>query len=334
MTPARLLHFLIALLVAGSAAHASVDFKKEILPLLENHCLKCHRAAHEENGRLLKPKGDVRLDAAWALLACNKKVTPVTPKDVAHSDMIRVVTLPRDDDKAMPPEGKAEPLTPAEVVKLKIWMTEGADFGGWEGNVAGKPAAAGLPTPAKVREHELLYKKLAEGLEPIATDVGKKVQAATGAQITPISPGNPLLRVDFLNGVSQCDDNAVAALAPIRENVAHLDLARTGVTDEALKTVARMSRLTRLDLRRTRITDAGVAHLGALKNLVYLNLFGAEITDEALVTLASIKSLKNVCLFETRSTDGGVDKLKAALPGAEIIFRADFSAPAKTATAK
>src|SRR6185437_13851499 len=221
MMPTRRLLFLTAILVAANAAHAGVDFKTEILPLLENPCVKCHRAAHQENGRLLTPKGDVRLDAAWSLLAGNKDVTPVKPKDVAHSAIIRAVTLARDDDKAMPPEGKGDPLTVTEVAKLKAWITEGADFGGWEGNIDGKPAAAlpVAPKPVRVREHERLYKKLAEGLEPIAADVVKKLQATTGAQIAPLSPGNPLLRVDFLTGVTRCDDNAVAALAPIQENI-------------------------------------------------------------------------------------------------------------------
>jgi hypothetical protein len=77
--------FLPAALFAGSAAHGAVDFKREILPLLENRCLKCHSAAHEENGKLLKPEGDLRLDAAWALLDGNKDVIPVRPGDVANS---------------------------------------------------------------------------------------------------------------------------------------------------------------------------------------------------------------------------------------------------------
>ena len=321
--------FLLATLLAGSAGHAAVNFKKEILPLLENHCLKCHRAAHEENGKLLKPKGDLRLDAAWALLKGNKDVIPVKPGDVANSGIVAVVTLPRDDDMAMPPEGKGDPLTPAEILKLKTWITEGADFGGWEGNVEGKPAetATTAKSPVKEREHDLLYKKLAEGLDQPASDVLKQAQS-TGAQVVPIAPGSPLLRVDFLTGVSKCDDRAVAALAPIAERIAHLDLARTNITDAAFASIIRMPRLTRLDLRKTKVTDAGIAQLAALKNLVSINLFGVEVTDQALAALAEIKSLTNVCLFETKATEAGVNRLRAALPKAGIVFRVEFPAAA------
>jgi len=317
--------FLVATLLAGSAAHAAIDFKKEILPLLENHCFKCHRAAHEENGRMLKPKGGIRLDAAWALLKGKEDVIPVKPKDPANSAIVRVVTLPRDDDMAMPPEGKGDPLTAAEILKLKTWITEGADFAGWEGNVEGKPAGlVTTPAAAKEREHDLLYKKLAEGLDQPASDVLKKAQAA-GAQVAPLSPNNPLLRVDFLTGVTRCDDNAVVALAPIAERIAHLDLARTNITDAAFQSIIRMSRLTRLDLRKTKVTDAGIAQLTALKNLVSINLFGTEVTDEALATLAEIKSLKDICLFETKVTDAGVNKLRASLPKAGIVSHVDFT---------
>jgi len=45
-----------------------------------------------------------------------------------------------------------------------------------------------------------------------------------------------------------------------------------------------------------------------------------------LGTLAEIRSLKELCLFETKVTDAGVNKLKAALPKAEIVFRVDFTA--------
>jgi hypothetical protein len=309
---------------AGGATHAAVDFKKEILPLIEGHCWKCHRAPHEENGKMVKPKGDLRLDAAWVLLKGNVDVVPVVPKDIKGSAIVAVVTLPRDDDMAMPPDGKGDPLTAAEIAKLKTWITEGADFGGWEGNTAGKPAEAttAAKAPVKVREHDLLYAKLAHGLDQPASDVLKQAQS-TGAQIAPVAPDSPLLRVDFLTGVSKCDDNAVAALAPIAERIAHLDLARTNITDAAFQSIIRMPRLTRLDLRKTKVTDAGIAQLAVLKNLVSINLFGTEVTDKALGTLAEIQSLKEICLFETKVTDVGVNKLKAALPGAGIVFHLD-----------
>jgi hypothetical protein len=326
----------MATLFAGSVAHAAIDFKKEILPLLESHCLKCHRAAHEENGRMLKPKGDVRLDAAWSLLKGNGEIVPIKPKDAEHSDIVRVVSLPREDDLAMPPKDQGDPLTAAEIAKLKTWINEGANFGGWEGNLEGKPAGdAKIATaPAKEREHESFFAKLAAGLDQPAPAALEKARGA-GAQIAPLQDGNPLLRADFLKGVSRCDDHAVAELTPISERIAVLDLARTNITDAALEHIARMPRLARLDLRKTKVTDAGVAQLAGLQNLTSINLFGCEVTDQALAALAKIKSLKEIYLFETKATEAGVSKLMAALPKARVVYQVDLSAdPEKPKAAK
>ncbi len=321
--------FLFVTSLAG-VSHAKTDFKVDILPLIESRCLKCHKGPHEENGKMQKPKGDIRLDGAWAFLKGNKETVPVVPKDVTKSGIIQVTTLPKDDDKFMPPEGKGDPLTPDEINKLKTWIIEGADFGGWEGNLDGKPAEAVAPAakaPLKDREHDLLYQKLAEGLQPPTEETLKKI-ASGGAQIAALQVGSPLLHVDFLAGVTKCNDESLAALTPLKDNIVHLDLARTEITDAAAKSIVLMPRLTRLDLRKTKITDKGLGQLATAKNLVYLNLFGTEITDAGLASLAQIKTLRNVFLSDTKVTDAGVAKLKASLPKAEIVGNVVITAPA------
>jgi hypothetical protein len=205
----------IAALLMGVSAQGAVNFKTEILPILEAKCVKCHKAEHEEGGKVVKPKSELRLDAAWAMLKGGESKRPaLVPRDTAKSYMFEVVNLPKDDDMFMPPKG--DPLTAEETAKLKAWIEEGADFGGWEGNVVGKPADT--PSVAKVaakeREHDVLYKKLSEGLQPPAQDALKKVQSA-GAQVTILQVGGPLVRVDFLTGVSKADDASVAALAEL-----------------------------------------------------------------------------------------------------------------------
>jgi hypothetical protein len=152
---------------------------------------------------------------------------------------------------------------------------------------------------------------------------------AAGAQVSPLMPGSPLVRVDFLTGVTKCDDKAVAALAPIEANIAHLDLARTAITDAAMKSLAQMPRLTRLDLRRTKITDAGLAALAPLKHLTYINLFATEITDKGLASLGAMKTLANIYLFESKVSAAGVARLRTALPKADVVCDVDLTAAAE-----
>ena len=219
----------------------------------------------------------------------------------------------------MPP--KDEPLSESEIKLLKQWIDEGADFGTWEGNTEGKPAQLGAEgAAARKREHDDFYKALEAGAKPVADAVLKKVTDA-GAQVATISTTSALVRVDFLTGVSKCDDAKVATLLPIADNVAHLDLGRTIITDAALATVAKMPRLARLDLRQTKITDKGLESLTALKKLQVLNIYGTEVTDMGVQALASLKSLKQVFLWQSKATEAGAKKLQAALPSATVSVK-------------
>ena len=303
----------IASIAILPTVRCEVNFEKEVLPFLTEKCLNCHKAPYEDEGRKKEPKADLRMDAAWAILKGSENGPVLTPGDSAKSYMYEVVTLPEDDDMFMPTKG--DPLTKAEMALFKKWIDEGADFGGWVGNLEGKPVDPDEPKPIepKVREHDEFYKMLATGVQP-ASDEAKKSATDAGAQLAELQVNVPLLRVDFLTGVSTCTDQKVASLLPLKEQIAHLDLGRTAITDAALKTIAQMPRLADLDLRQTKVTDAGLAALVGLKNLHTLNLYGTEITDAGLKHLASIKSLKKVYLWQTKATEAGVKTLKSAIP--------------------
>ncbi len=308
--------------VVGTAAslQAAVNFEKDLLPVLEKKCLGCHKAPHMEDGKLKKPKADLRLDAAWAMLKGAESGPALVPGNLAKSYMYEVVTLPKDDDMFMPPKG--DPLTADELKLLKEWIEGGADFGGWKGNMEGAPKEAEAPkaAEAKVREHETFYKALETGVKPADAAAIDKAKAE-GAQIATLKMDSPLLRADFLTGVSKCTDEKVAVLLPLKEQVAQLDLGRTVISDAALKTVAQFPRLASLDLRQTKITDAGLASLSGLKNLQSLNLFGTEITDAGLKHLMAIKSLKTLSLFQSKATAAGAKQLTDAIPGIQVTLK-------------
>lgn len=307
--------------------HGSVNFKTEILPVLETKCMGCHKAPHEKDGKMVKPKAGLRLDAAWAILKGGEsEQAAVVPKDVAKSYAFEVVSLPKDDDMFMPPKGEA--LTEQEVAKLKLWIEEGADFGGWEGNLEGKPAVA-AKVELKVRDHAVLFERLSQGIQPLDAKVVKALNTKVGAQVSPMGTSTPLVRVDFLTGVGACSDENVEALLEIRENITQLDLARTKVTDGALRFVGQMPRLTRLDLRHTGMTDASLEQLAGCKDLVSLNLFGTAVTDAAVPKLVQLKSLQSLYVSDTKVSPDGLAKLREALPDTEVVGALELSAEPK-----
>ena len=310
---------LFALALTSIQAMAAPAFEKEIWPILNTKCVDCHRAAYEENGRKKEPKAGLRLDAAWAILKGSENGPVLKAGEAANSLLYTVTTLPEDDDDFMPPKG--DPLTEAEKKLLMEWINGGADFGGWEGNQEGRPE----PTPAekeaaRVREHETFYAGLAQGLAPAKDEVLTRAKE-NGAQVFQLKADSPLLRIDFLTGVSACNDAKLEVLLPLKENIAQLDLARTAITDAGLKVVAQLPRLAALDLRQTAVSDAGLQHLASAKHLRTLNLYGTKVSDAGLKHLHGLKGLRNVYLWQTKASEAGAKALAAAVPGLSVSVK-------------
>ncbi len=119
-----------------ASAADKVDFAKQILPIFEAKCFKCHESEHTDaTGKLKKPKGGLALDSPAAIKKGGKESGEKTliAGKADESSLYKSTTLPQSDEMAMPPEGKGDPLTDAEKAVLKAWIDGGADFGTWEG---------------------------------------------------------------------------------------------------------------------------------------------------------------------------------------------------------
>lgn len=292
------------------------DFRSDVLPILEEHCYKCHRGSYvDEGGRTRKPKGGLRLDGAGWIRKGGDEGTALVPGEPRKSPLYFRVILPADDDDRMPQ--KADPLTGAQIEALRTWIDSGGDFGGWEGEPGGATEATAA---AVVAPYVQLIEKLGRGVSPAA---GETLARARGkaAQITAVQPGSSLLRVEFTAHETEVGDREVQALGPLRSLVTHLDLGRTKITDRALGVAGDMTRLTRLDLRSTDVTDRGLRSLKGLRELRYLNLYGTAVTDRGLAALADLPSLEAVYLWGTKVSDDGVSALRERLPDALVHHR-------------
>jgi uncharacterized membrane protein len=88
------------------------SFNTTILPIFNNSCTKCHGEK--------KQKGDIRLDTlAYTLDADAQIVDRDNPDD---SELLYRIELPADDDDAMPPLEKAEPLTDQNLEDIRAWL--------------------------------------------------------------------------------------------------------------------------------------------------------------------------------------------------------------------
>lgn len=305
---------------AQEAKAARVDFTKQVLPILETRCFECHRAAYtDDKGRRRTPKGGLRLDGRQHILDGGDNGPVLTAGKSAQSELYTRTVLPDDHDEKMPNE--RDPLTRDQSETLKRWIDEGAEFGTWVGAAAeaAPPAAAAatagaVPTPGAAR----FPATLAENLAPLAPTAFAKI-AGGKALVTPIATDSPLLRVEFPGREDEVTDADVASLAPLREHVAVLTLARTKVSDQGLAHLARMPRIVQLDLRETKVTDRGIAALAALPELRQLNLFGTALTDGAVPALGKLAKLQSVHLWESAITERGLAELRKLLPEAQVV---------------
>lgn len=317
------LPLLPAFAFVGSAAPAQqkVSFEEQIWPLLDRSCVKCHKAPFEENGKTVKPKAGLRLDGAWAILQGGDDGAVLVKGKAEGSSLYTRTILPKDDEDVMPPDGKAEALTPTEQELLKKWIDEGADFGAWQGSLAGKPkelSNTGDKIPAA--ESQELYAKLSEGLE-VPREAQWKTITAAGGRVLPLAVGSPLVSVDFRLVGKDADDADLAAISAVGPHIADLNASDTAITDASLAVIGKLERLVRLDLHGTRIGDAELGALGGLKNLRYLNLYGTQVSDAGLEKLKGLGSLTHVYLWESKVTDSGAKALAKALPKAKVSFK-------------
>src|ERR1051326_4211368 len=104
-------------------AQKKIDFNQDIKPILELSCLRCHGPE--------KPKSKFRLDnRALALKGGDDQPTDIVPGDSAKSALIHYIAG-LDPELKMPPPGKGEPLTPAQIGLLRAWIDQGVP---WETN--------------------------------------------------------------------------------------------------------------------------------------------------------------------------------------------------------
>ncbi len=331
-------------LAASLAAQAkeAVDFEKQIWPIFEKRCIECHATAHTgPDGKLKKPKGGVTLDNKDGIIA-SKKGKLVVAKKPDDSLLYAAITLPADDEDRMPPEKKGEPLSAEQTALIRKWIEGGADFGKWSGKKA-EEADKGRDKGDKPAEGDKGGTKGGEKsggktsrVDPLP-GLQRGVQALPAATLAPFANGpfrvasigddSPLLAVACVGQVDSIDDRAVAALAPLAEHVAELDLSRTKVGDAGCAVIAKMKRLVALDLRQTQVGDHGVAALATCTELRSLNLFGTKTGDYGLAALAALKRLEHLYVWQTEVGASAIVRLREGTPGLRIVMAPDLPEP-------
>ncbi|MBL9118030.1 MAG: DUF1553 domain-containing protein [Verrucomicrobiaceae bacterium] len=106
-----------AALAADSPIPATIEFNRDVRPILSDNCFYCHGpdANHRE--------ADLRLDIRDEAV----KAKAIVPGKADASELVaRIIT--DDEDDLMPPPDSHKKLTPRQIEILKKWVAQGASY--------------------------------------------------------------------------------------------------------------------------------------------------------------------------------------------------------------
>ena len=109
-------------LASHASAQQSVDFNRDIRPILSNKCFACH--GPDEGKR----EAGLRLDdSKIATDELDSGATAIVPGKPDASELVRRITA-ADEAERMPPAKFGKPLSTEEIAILRNWIEQGAHY--------------------------------------------------------------------------------------------------------------------------------------------------------------------------------------------------------------
>ena len=113
---------------------AEISYLRDIQPLLETRCYRCHGAERQ--------RGELRLDVReFALKGGESGQSGVVPGHSDESRLFKLVASDDDDERMPPANAKETPLTAEELDLVKRWIDGGAE---WPESLEGKAPKLGI----------------------------------------------------------------------------------------------------------------------------------------------------------------------------------------------
>lgn len=302
----RLSSFVWLLAASLPAQDPTVDFVREIAPVLQERCVSCHGHG--------KQKGDLRLDGREHAFPAEDG--SIVAGDPSASEFVRRIELPDGDEERMPEEGPR--LTPEQVASIKKWIEQGAKW----------PAEGDAWFAAERKKREI--PKLDFGIAAPDAAAQSRIDAAVaslrakGVLCQPVAVDTPALDVNASLLGAAFGDADLEHVAQLGPTLVWLNLARTSVTDAGLARIASMPQLRRLSVANTSIGDAGLEALGAPPRLESCNVYGSKVTDAGVARVAGWPSIAKVFAFSTAVTEQGARSAAASKVGL-VVDRGEYA---------
>lgn len=169
----------------SSAVHAEepaeeVTFEQHVRPLLEKHCVGCHKADQVDDAVV---SGNLALDSFAAMLEGVQGDEPRKVIVAGKSSESRLVAMLVEEDETLRMPLDADPLSKKEIELIRRWIDGGAK----RGAASESGAAAPKPRRREIRTLDVLLKVAAAPPKELLPDV-KDRTLRLAARIGPLAP--------------------------------------------------------------------------------------------------------------------------------------------------
>ena len=111
-----------SLLTCVAQAEESIEFNRDVLPILSNHCFTCHGPDSATRA------AGLRLDRREsAISSADSGRNAIIPGKADASELIQRITAENESDR-MPPVDGPKPLNAKQIAILKTWIDQGAEY--------------------------------------------------------------------------------------------------------------------------------------------------------------------------------------------------------------
>lgn len=284
--------------------HSPIDYKQQIFPILEAHCIQCHGPS--------KVKGRLRLDRRSNMITGGTSALPtIIPGNPDESELIKRIELPPDDYDFMPPDGKT-PIPHADIQILRQWIEEGAHW------TSAKPLFENETT-----HHEDLPENASGNakIDEITNTPSIDIQGLRdqGVIIKPAQWNNSQWIVILTHYPNQISVNTLKFLEPIALQIAELDLSRCNINNNAWAEIYKFKNLLHLHLDESNVKDNALKNIEKLKQLESLNLFNTKISNESVRYISRLKNLKKIHVWNTHLNNQDIARLQRSNPSLKVI---------------
>ena len=113
----------------------TIEFARDIRPLLSEYCFECHGPDPEHR------EADLRLDVQTGLFAEGTAGRAIVDPGQPDESELWQRMISTDEDERMPPPDAGKRLSPEQIERIRLWIEQGA----------GVAIALGLRIPSKNR---------------------------------------------------------------------------------------------------------------------------------------------------------------------------------------